>query len=275
MSETLNVADVVTFLELNKSRAELSFKLAVSVDEDEKANIRKMLESTQEKISKIYNKIEKAAVTIAIPNESAIAALNDTLSTHSPQEILEAMKKKEGELYDTLSKRGEMSKKNFANRENIAKLSIFIAGFPKEVRDAIVTCVRAGAISSNIPLINVDEPSKKKLLAFLGRIGIKAAVEENMLVSSEGASYEVEMELTNKKVWVPATVCERLNNNISNITQISQKIQLKNAVRQIKEFSEDEEKEFASMQDQYLKLLKEQDELLADFFEEGKISRQI
>ena len=275
MSDKLNVADIVTFLELNKTRAELSFKLAVGVDEEEKVQIRKNLETTQSKISKIYNLIDKAGVTIAIPCESAIAQLNDALSAHSPQEILEAMKKKEGELFCTLSKRGEYSKRNFANRENIAKLSIFIAGFSKEVRDAIVSCVRAGKIENNIPLMNVDEAGKKKLLAFLGRVGINAAIEDNMVVASTDSNYEVEVDLANKKVWIPAGSCEQLNLNINNMKQISSKIQLKNAVRQIKEFSEEEEKEFAAMQDAYLKLLKEQDLLLKDFLEEGRISKEI
>ena len=162
MTNTLNVADVVTFLELNKTRAELSFRLAVSIDEEEKVQIRKNLETTQSRITKIYGLIDKAGVIIAIPNESAIAQLNDTLSEHSPQEIHDAMKKKEGEIYATLSKRGEYSKRNFANRENVAKLSVFIARFPKEVRDAVVSCVRGGSINNNIPLINVDESAKKK-----------------------------------------------------------------------------------------------------------------
>lgn len=275
MADVLRVSDVVAFLELTKTRAELSFRLAVSENEDEKTEIRKKLESVQGKISRIYGLIDRADVALAIPNESRIAQLNDGLSGHSPHEILEAMKQKQGEIYGKLCARGEFSKRNYANRENIAKLSIFISTFQKEVRNAVVSCVRAGSVEGSIMLINVDERGKKKLAAFLARLGILARVEENMLVPSEHAGYEVELEMANRKVWVQANVSEQLIGNISNMKQVSSRIQLKNAVRQIKEFSEEEEKEFASMQNQYLSLLKEQDELLREFLDEEKLSREI
>jgi hypothetical protein len=119
-------------------------------------------------------------------------------------------------------------------------------------------------------MLNTDANVASKIAALLGRIGLNCRIEEGSLVASE-QSDEVEVEIANKKVWVSACRLELLNKNKESLYNISSKIQLKNAVRQIKEFSEEEEKEFAAMQNEYLKLLKEQDELLKDFYEEEHI----
>ena len=51
--------------------------------------------------------------------------------------------------------------------------------------------------------------------------------------------------------------------------QVSMKVQLRNAERQVLTFDEAQEKDFEALQHEYLNLLKEQDELLRDFFGEG------
>lgn len=270
MEMQVKLKDVVKLLELSKRKAEIAFKLEIS-EEEEKASHKSQLESVLHQMDRLSQAIEKAGIVIAMPNECEIAHLNDALSKHSAHEILDAMKKREGETYKTLVARGKLIKQNFENRENIAKLALLTAKLKKEVRDAIVEVVRRGKIEISIPLLDTEPAPSNKIATVLGRLGIPASVEENALMASEKEK-EIAVQLPNRKVWVSPEIHGKLDLNLAKIREISSKIQLKNAVRQIKQFSEDEEKEFAAMQDDYLKLLKEQDELLKEFFEEDKLA---
>jgi len=78
--------------------------------------------------------------------------------------------------------------------------------------------------------------------------------------------------MRSRNVWVSREIKEKLDSNMKRIEEINPEIQLRNAQRHIKVFNEEEEKLFASLQEEYLKLLKEQDELLSDFNEEEKLS---
>lgn len=262
---------MVRFLELNKSRAELSFRIEICKDEEETNNLKNNLNSVNRQIDELSNNMERSGINIATPNECEIARLNESLSGNNAKEILHAMKSRSGEVYDILAKRGKLIKQNYENRENIAKLALLLAKLPKEVKAALTEAIRRGELDNAIPLLNTDPAVANKIAAVLSRVGINATVEEGSLVTTH-EKQEVEVKLPNKRVWVSSKIQEELNVNLEKMRQISSKIQLKNAVRQIKEFSEDEEKEFASMQDAYLKLLKEQDNLLKDFLDEEKIS---
>jgi hypothetical protein len=269
MEPTLTLKDVVNFLELGKKRAELSFRIEISKDED-KAQYSEKLKSIQEGLDVLSERLEKAGITIPTPFESRIASLNESLSEVSATQIHDAMKNREGELFQKLAQRGAITKKNFENRENIAKLSLLLPKIEKDVREKILDSIKHGSIQDAIPMLNTNQNISSKIAAILGRIGLKCRIEEGSLIASQEAN-EVEVEVQNKKVWVAHGLHEKLNKNKESLYNISSKIQLKNAVRQIKQFTEEEEKEFAAMQNEYLKLLKEQDELLKDFLDEEKI----
>lgn len=266
----LVLKDVVRFLELTKNRAELSFRQEISKNE-EAEELGSRLKSVQNELSRLSEKIEKAGVQIAVPNECEIARLNESLSKCTAQDIHEAMKKRDGEVFETLASRGKLIKQNFENRENIAKLALLCAKLEKEVKEAVLQSVKRGSVGDSIPLLNTNPEISKKIAAILGRLGMHATVREGSLTSSEKGD-EIEVQLHSRKVWVSTHVVEKLNANLEQMKSISSKIQLKNAVRQIKDFSEEEEKEFASMQGEYLKLLKEQDLLIKDFLDEEKIT---
>ena len=272
MADKVTLKDVVSLIELNKARAELSFRLNTLTDAkpEEADALRSRLIDTQNKIERISQAIEKNGVIIAMPNEKEISRLNDSLSSSSAQDMLEAMKKKAGDIYAIMVARGAFMKRNFENRENIAKLALVSALLQKDVKSAIADAVRAGSLDSPIPLLTVQEKTGKNIAALLGRLGMPAECTGGTLVKAANGQ-EHAMQLHNRTVWVRLDLHERLNANLEKMKEISPRIQLKNAVRQIKTFDEAEEKEFAAIQGEYLQLLKEQDELLKDFFEEEKI----
>jgi len=269
MENVITQQDIVSFLELGKRRAELSFRIEISKDED-KAKYLDQSRSILARLSDLGERIDKAGILIPTPRESQIATINESLSGLSAAQLHEAMVSRKGEVYDRLVQRSLITKKNFENRENIAKLSLLLPKIQKDVREKVSECIRQGSIADPIPMLNTDPQLSAKVAALLGRLGLGCRMEEGSLVASEQAA-EIEVEVSNKKVWIPQQLSEKLKKNKESLYNISSKIQLKNAVRQIKEFSAEEEKEFADMQNEYLKLLKEQDELLREFHEEEKI----
>ena len=269
MEQTLTLKDVVNLLELGKKRAELAFRIEISKDE-EKAQYIERLQSIQGNLNVLSGRVEKAGIVIPTPFESEIATLNESLSQMSASQIHEAMKKREGELFEKLAQRGAITKRNFENRENIAKLSLLLPKIEKDVCEKILDAIKRGSIQDAIPMLNTNQEISNKIAALLGRLGLKCKIEEASLLASQEAN-EVEVIIQNKKVWVASGLHEKINKNKESLYNISSKIQLKNAVRQIKEFSEEEEKEFSDMQNEYLKLLKEQDVLLKDFMDEEKM----
>jgi len=272
MADKVTLKDVISLVELNKARAEQSFRLNTLTDAkpEEAEAMKSRLAELQNKIERISQTIKKTGAIIAMPNEKEIARLNDSLSSCTAQDMLDAMKKKSGDTYSIMVARGALMKKNFENRENIAKLALLTAGLQKDVKEAIAEAVRAGSFDSPIPLLDSDEKAGNKIAALLGRLGIMAECTGGALVKATNG-LELAIKLNNRTVWVTPELHDKLNANLAKIREISPKIQLKNAVRQIKQFDDEEEKEFAAIQGEYLQLLKEQDDLLKDFLDEEKI----
>jgi hypothetical protein len=131
--------------------------------------------------------------------------------------------------------------------------------------------VRSGSLTGTVQLIFTEEPLVGSIARYLRRCGIGCAAAGRTIVAEGQAPQEVRMELASRNVWVSQQVKAQLEDNLRSINALTAGIQLKNAERQIKQFSEQEESEFVSLQRQYLDLLKRQDELLKEFNEEENL----
>lgn len=257
--------DLVTFLELSKSKAELSFKLDVrksagidaAVLEQAEADLR----SVQGQLDSLSARMDASGVKVAIPNEHEIARLNQLLSACPPKELAECIAKRQGASYELLSSRGALIKRNYEERESIAKLALLLARLQKDVRDSLAEQVRKGKLEAPIPILKGEETLGREIALVMGRLGMPAEVNDGFL-SPAPSHPEVVIQLQNRRVWVTPDVRDKLSENLKLIADISPKIQVKNAVRHVRIFSDEEEKEFADLQNEYLKLLKQQDELL-------------
>jgi hypothetical protein len=265
MPPSVELKDLVTFLELGKGRAEVSFKLEVQKASGADAALLEQAEaklrSVQGQLDALWAKIESAGVRFAVPNEHEIARLNALLSSRSAKELAECMARRQGEAYETLSARGALLKRNYEGRESIAQLALLLARLQKDVRDSLAEQVRRGKLDAPVPILKAEEPLGREIALVLGRLGMPAELREGSLVSAPSHS-EVAVQLQNRRVWVSPEVRDKLNENMRMIADISPQIQVKNAVRYVKNFSDEEEREFAAIQNEYLRLLKEQDALL-------------
>lgn len=254
-------------IELNKERAELEFKSKF----DNSDGIKHDLKLVNAHIAAITDKLIKAGMRIALPNEKQITGFTNDLKKFRDSEIFDALKSKKGNVYELLSARGVLLKQNFDNRVNIAKINILLSKLPVVVRTKLLDTLREGKLRYDIS-IDADEKVRLLLVRLFLRLGVKAFLNNNTIsaVTEKQTDLEVPIALGNKSVWVSERIANNLVELNNKIKQISTRIQLRNAEKQVKIFSDVEEKEFADLQSEYLSLLKNQDAMLVDFYNEEK-----
>ncbi len=270
----INVDDVVLLLEQKKRKAEVDFRLQMlhhtSADEESMESLENESSYLRSKIDDRTSKLESAGIRIVRPFGEHIDSYNEALSRLCAEQIVYDMRTREGEPYGILSKRGELIKMNHSNRSNIAKLLLLSSKI--DHRNDLFECIHKGVIDREIPVTILDEKEAGFLVKVLRRVGIMASLDSGRIVEGNGEFTEKRIELSGSMIWLDLETHKRLVDNMESIKLLNSKIQLKNAERQIKDFSEEEEAEFASFQNEYLRLLKEQDDLLQEFRDEDGIS---
>ncbi|MBS3068198.1 hypothetical protein J4450_05820 [Candidatus Micrarchaeota archaeon] len=265
----ITLSDITKLIELNKERAELEFKSKF----DNSENIKHEAKLVSAHIAAITDKLIKAGMRIAFPHEKQISAFTTELKKFMDSEIFDALKSKKGEIYELLSARGVLLKQNFDNRLNIAKINILLSKLPVVVRTKLLDTLREGKLLQDIS-IDTDEKARVLMIRLFLRLGVPVFLDEGTLSAEppidKQFDVEVPVALGNKHVWVSERIANNLVELNNKIKLISTRIQLRNAEKQVKIFNETEEKEFADLQSEYLSLLKNQDAMLVDFYNEER-----
>lgn len=261
----ITVWDIVHFIECNKKRAELEFRMALKDEEAKKEFLE--IDKKQKEMQKTFQNSE---LTVVMPYEYIIRKLTDELKTANHEAIAESLRVKKGPLYEILAERGTMLKKNFENRFEIAKINLLILQFPCTIKVALQEILRAGKIDGNIGC--TDEKKKELLCRLLYRIGIPVSYTPHTLTAPIGHANGVEIPvlLQNKRVWITEEKRDVVADLEKKLHNVSTKIQLRNAERQVKIFTQAEENDFSELQNEYLFLLKNLDAVLDDFNKEEK-----
>jgi len=254
-------------IELNKRKAELEFKKEVYGEECE-AEMKEI-----SALPGIIKKAEKAGVELIYPRQDKLEEMGERLKEFSPQQIKDGLAAKSGDAYGLLHERGIIVKENYRNRLEIAKLCVIVSMLNADEKNAVSRAVRTGAVAEAIAISTLKADAVERLATFMRRCGINCtAGEEGLKPSDSAEKKEVCMDMSNKKVWITEDMKDELDENLGKLKDVNSKIQLINAERYIKKFSDEEEKNFEELQNEYLNLLKKQDELLKDFNEEEKLS---
>ncbi|MFH0885458.1 MAG: hypothetical protein V1861_07150 [Candidatus Micrarchaeota archaeon] len=265
----LKARDLARLIELNKKKAELEFQVRILGAKPD-VELRRVVSNANE----LAEKAKAAGISLIFPNQTKLDEYAEALDAFPADAIKEGLKIRDGRAYQTLKERGIIVKKNFENRSEIAKLLIIIAGMAKDEREAIESAISAGSIESPVSVASLGEESGKRIARFMRRCGIAcvACGTELKVAPDEAVEKETRIELPNRWVWVSEGSKALLEENLRKMQHLNARIQLKNAERQIKTFSEEEEGVFATLQMEYLVLLKEQDELLREFNEEDALA---
>ncbi len=225
-------------------------------------------------IRELSEKAKETGVALVLPSQERLDELGELLESFPPDAIREGLKVRDGKAYGTLRERGAIVKRNFENRSEIAKLLVLCARMGEDERKAALGAIAAGAVREPLRITTLAPPDRAKLLKFMKRSGIPCVLEGDMLCAppADAAMGEVRLEMPGRLVWVEESAKPTLEANLRRMRDLNAHIQLKNAERQIKVFTEDEESRFAELQREYLGLLKEQDEILREYNLEDGIS---
>ncbi|MEK6982462.1 MAG: hypothetical protein AABX38_06015 [Candidatus Micrarchaeota archaeon] len=242
-------------VEFECKKLELEIKYAISKSSSsEKAQFfeSELLELNQ-KITKNSEKFSKQLKEIApLPNYNRIKQLSEFLKANHDKLLL-SLKQKAGTEYEFLTEFLNLLKKNSDNKKEIAKLNLIFAKLGSEDKNRISSILSLGSIESTVEFF-AEEKTKLLLKKIFARLFDTSA--------------EAFIIINGKKFWFDALLKDKFNDNLNQIKIFSTKMQVLSAQKQRGELDEEKDKEFSSLQENYLKLLKEQDELLKDFNEE-------
>ncbi|MFZ5500699.1 MAG: hypothetical protein ACOY58_02145, partial [Candidatus Micrarchaeota archaeon] len=256
-------------MELNKRKAELEFQKTVM-----KSDLDKDIARIASSAAELSDKAKASGVEIVLPGQRRLDELAKALDDFSPEEMREGLKVRDGMAFQTLKDRGMIVKRNFENRFEIAKLAILTARMGADERKALSEILASGALASPLDITTLTESDRKRLARIMRRCGIECVAGGKGLEPALGKDSEKEsrLHISNRPVWVGQLSKPKLEANLKTMESLNARIQLKNAERQLRAFTEQEETDFAELQKQYLDLLKEQDELLKDYNEEENLS---
>jgi hypothetical protein len=264
---------VARFLELNKKKAELEFQrdiLGIKTDAE--------FTNVTSNAAELAVKIRATGMDLVFPNQKNLNELTGALQKFPPEAIRGGLKIRDGLAYQTLKDRGAIIKKNYENRLEIAKLLILLAKMQEKERENVKNAISVGAVESAISIGSLSEQERKKLAKFMRHCGVECVVSDTALVpptedgAQEKEEKEMRVDIANKTVWITEKARVKLDETMGRMKEINAKIQLQNAVRQIKQFDQKEEDEFVALQKQYLELMNERDLLLKEANEEESLS---
>lgn len=238
-------------VEFECKRLELEIKYLLSkFSSSEKTPIfESELSDVGQKILKNTEKFPKHIKEMApMPNYNKIRQLSEFLKANH-EKLLIGLKQKSGEEYEFLTQFLNLLKKNHENKKEIAKLNLIFARLGSEDKAVISSILLNGSFEPSVEFF-ADEKTKQLLKKIFARI-FDSTSESSIIING-------------KKFWFDALLKDKLSYNLSQIKLFSTKMQVLSAQKQRGELDEQKDKEFSSLQESYLKLLKEQDELLKD-----------
>ena len=239
---------IVKAIEQEKRRADSEFRKSIGLEADSVEAMRLDME-------------------IVYPRQERLDEISNLLKDHPPDKIMEELKNKKGQIYDLLLERAKIARLNYENRYEIAKLSAMLLRLKDEERADVVSAIRHGSFEEPIKL-SIDKKEIEELSRYMMRCGITCSADEGALIPEEGEESEVSATIENRKVWICSEDSEKLKQNLKRINELGSQLQVRNAKRHIMTFNEQEEKKYNELQEEFLALLKEQDELLKDYYSE-------
>ncbi len=264
---------VGAIIEARKKYAELVFKKGF-VERNSPGSkelleeVERELGEAQAKLTALEERASSSNVEIILPFKSRLDQLDAEISQKEPKEMDEALKAKEGALFTLLSEKGAIIRSNVEHRLEIGKLAFLLPQFPKEQRDRLRGMVEAGK-AEEMPIPN-NEKKSKMLIAVLNRLGLGCRLEAGILTPTQEDWEEGKVQLNNEYIWLDKTRLPAFAQNEKSIMEISTKLQVKNAERQVRDFGEEEMNEFNDLQSTYLTLLNMRKDLAQDYENELK-----
>lgn len=266
----MSASEISHLMELNKKKAELDFKKGYFVMKGMKAAeprasaLDAEIADISQQVSALEKKVAETGRVLFYPNEDAMLELGSELGKFKPEEIYAAVERKTGDVYAVFEKKGLLVKENFERRKEVAALIEYANSLPEKIRTEIIGKVKAGQIGK-LDASTLEEKKRERLFRLLNRCGITCFLEGHMLISEnrKGTEWkEVKVQLNGSHVWVDRAQEEEVMKFGKELVETGNLVQLRNAERQVKKFTPDEEKQFRDLQNSYLTMIRRRDSLL-------------
>ncbi|MFA5106056.1 MAG: hypothetical protein WC506_03790 [Candidatus Micrarchaeia archaeon] len=224
------------------------------------ASLDKVIADIRHRLDPINSKLSKVDLITLVPRREEIDSLNAEIEKYQIADIDTAISSRQGALFELLRKRSEITKANYELRDDICRLTILINSIPLEDAESVKAYVE-GESPSEISLEGISEEKQQNLLTLLNRLGKPSNIQKGKILPSLGMSCE-SVFIDGKKAHLPVEKLAKYKEIESEISKLSVKIQVQNAQRQIRTFSQEEASEYSGMQQRFAELLNSKKELL-------------
>jgi hypothetical protein len=206
------------------------------------------LKHVNDKLVELAKTLEMNKIQLAVPNQKQIEELTERISRHNFDQIVSAMKSREGEIYALLEEKGRLVVVNYNERDTIAKLLVLSSTFSSVERAGIIAALYDGRISTSLNLT----VHMTLVHRFFNRLGIPCVLKDDTLFPGTDDACESPVTIYSRRVWLP-------KDNASKVLDINKKLQVLSAKIQVQMTQSQVDPE---IQHEYLKVLKDQDVLL-------------
>ncbi len=259
----MEVKEVAKLIELQKRKNTLELKKSIGGDCEEE------LKSISEALNSALSKASSSGIDLVVPKQGRIEDIESLLKDMPAQDVRDALKNKSGEAYALLTERAGISSANSQNRFEIAKLLLTLSKMDDVERANIANAIKSGKVDEPLKVGSLKDHERVKLVRLLYRCGISCALEDAQIEDGEPQEKDFPVSVQNQNVWVNHETRKQLEENLKKMEVLGSELQVRNAKRHVLTFSEEEESKYASLQAEYLELLKQQDELLKDYHAES------
>ncbi len=260
-------SEVEKYITLTSKKRKLKVKtshLKKIGKESQAAKTEEQLRKVEAELKDVENKLKQLNVEVVLPYEQEFKELEEAITReYSLDDVLKALSERKGELYSLLKKRGDFVQMYLTLKTDIGTLHDYVCvKYDKKNKEQIFSIIRTGKIHEPVETGEKHAPHIARLLS---RVGIHAKHEGSMVKPADKNEYEDKVVDGDTTYWVPKGKGEEFSNVLNELKNIERKIQVLNAERHIKSFTNEEEKEFLEVQKRYAELMKKKKEMLNVF----------
>jgi hypothetical protein len=275
MEDRLTAREIGAYIELRKKVAEEEYKLNYiqSSAGDHSALIEELegeLRENRSKMKVIEGKMEGRNLSLIVPNQKKIEEIGEMVARLPQEEVQQAMRSREGDVYLYLAERGKIIRRNIENKNEIGKLNILLCGAGEGQRACVAEALIKGEPGER--RADFSDEGGKKMVRLLNRVGVRCSSGGGKLVRSNDDLDETRVVVNNEYFWIPKSKAAEFTENEKLLASVSVRLQVKNAEMQAITFNDAQYKEFQELQSEYMEHLKARRQVIGKEEEELSIS---
>ncbi len=247
--------EVKEFIRLRKEKESIELRIKVLKEKGKETDeLEKRLEEINDKMS---IDVDEKLLEL-IPEIKKLNELNKEIDSLPSFEIVNALKEREGPIWEKIMERRRLWERVMFMLDEIAHFIAIVSNLGDDDLEIVERILQNGGIEEPVESESADEIAKA-----IRMLGIPGKVDEGVLKKGD-EERKVLVIYNGKRYWMNETKAKEFEDLVRELESTGLKIQVKNAERQVKKLTEGEEKEFEDLQSKYLELLKKRDALLKE-----------